>query len=318
MEGPRRVLFVRYHPCVTSHPLRVQDLTIDGHPGLMVDRGGPRAVITTDVGPRILSMTLPDGTGTGLLASLPELHIERSGWPKFQLHGGHRLWAGPEVPETTYLPDAGPVEVEQAADRVSCSYLEPETGIRRTMGVAPTADSVVVDHRLVNEGRTPVDVAPWAITMCTPGGEAWVPRPVGAADPHGVLPNGSLVTWPYTRLSDDRLVLDDPILRVRAVAGAASPCKVGVAGAVDWIAYRLGSAVLIKRVRYIADATYPDLGASIQCYSGGDFLEIETLGPLVTLGPAETIHHVETWSLRAVDPAATTDELLQRLGLDRP
>ncbi len=208
MDGPRRVSFVRYHPHVTSHPLRVQDVTVDGHPALVVDRGGPRAVITTDVGPRILSMTLPDGTGTGLLASLPELHIERSGWPRFQLHGGHRLWAGPEIPETTYLPDTGPVEVEQAADRVSCSYLEPETGIRRTIGVAPTADSVVVDHRLVNEGRTPVDVAPWAITMCTPGGEAWVPRPVGAADPHGVLPNGSLVTWPYTRLSDDRLVLD--------------------------------------------------------------------------------------------------------------
>ena len=146
------------------------------------------------------------------------------------MHGGHRLWAAPEVPETTYLPDDGPVDVERAADRVSCSYLEPETGLRRTIGVAPTADSVVVDHRLVNEGQTPVDVAPWAITMCTPGGEAWVPRPVRAADPHGVLPNGSLVTWPYTRLSDDRLVLEDPILRIRAVAGAATPCKVGVAG----------------------------------------------------------------------------------------
>ena len=51
MDGPRRVSFVRYHPHVTSHPLRVQDVTVDGHPALVVDRGGPRAVITTDVGP---------------------------------------------------------------------------------------------------------------------------------------------------------------------------------------------------------------------------------------------------------------------------
>ena len=303
---------------MTSNPLRVQDVVIDGHPGLAVDRGGPRVVITTSVGPRILSMSLPDGTGAGLLASLPDLHIERQGWPRFQLHGGHRLWAGPEVPETTYLPDDGPIEVERAADRVSCSYLEPETGLRRTIGVAPTSDSVVVDHRIINEGRTPVDVAPWAITMCTPGGEAWVPRPDARRGPHGVLPNGSIVTWPYTRLADDRLMLEAPILRIRAVAGAATPCKIGVAGAVDWIAYRLGGAVLIKRVRYMAAATYPDLGASIQCYSGGEFIEIETLGPLVTLGPAETIHHVETWSLRAVDPRAGTDELLRHLGLDRP
>lgn len=303
---------------MSTAPLRVEEVEVDHHPCLALDRGGPRVVITTDVGPRILSVSLPDGTGEGLLVSLPDLFIERAGWPRFQLHGGHRLWAGPELPETTYLPDDGPIDTQRDADGVSCSYLEASTGIRRTMHVAPTHDTVVVDHRLVNEGQTPAEVAPWAITMCTPGGEAFVPRAVDAVDRHGVLPSGALVTWPYTRLSDDRLEIGDPIVRVRGVAGASSPCKVGVSGVVDWIAYRLAGAVLVKRVRYIADAIYPDQGASIQCYSGGDFLEIETLGPLVTLGPGEAIHHVETWSVRAVDPRAGTDELLRYLGLDRP
>ncbi len=258
---------------------------------------------------------LPDGTGEGLLASLPDLAIERDGWPRFRMHGGHRLWAAPEVPATTYLPDDGPIEVEQGSDVVSCAYLEQSTGIRRTVAVVPTRDSVMLDHRLTNEGTAAVQVAPWAITMCTPGGEAWVPRDLGTADPDGVLPNGSLVTWPYTRLGDDRLIMGDPVIRMRAVAGAPSPCKIGIAGPVEWIAYRLGGAVLVKRVDHISGATYADFEASIQCYSGGDFLEIETLGPLVTLDPGGHVDHRETWSLHAVDPALRMSETLVALGL---
>jgi len=297
--------------------LHVEEVRVQGHPCLAVDRGGPRVVITTDVGPRILTVSLPDGTGDGLLASLPDLRIERPGWPRFQLHGGHRLWAAPEVPEGTYLPDDGPLTVEHDADGVSCSYRDPVTGLLRTIRLAPTVDSVIVDHTLANHGAAVMEVAPWAITMCTPGGEAWVPRFVGATDPHGVQSNGSIVTWPYTRLADERLVLDDPIIRLRGVAGAPSPCKIGIAGSVDWIAYRLGDAVLVKRVTFIEDATYADLGASLQCYSGGDFLEIETLGPLVGLAPGESISHRETWSLHAVATALDSDEALRALGLDQ-
>ncbi len=301
---------------MSSQPhLSVTDIVIEGHPCLLVERGGPRVAITTDVGPRILSVALPDGTGAGVLASLPRLRIDRPGWPSFQLHGGHRLWAGPEDPDTTYLPDDGPVDVERGVHSVSCSYLEVGTGVRRTIAVTPSPTHVVVDHKLRNEGPAPVDVAPWAITMCTPGGEAWVPRYMGPSDPHGLQSNGSLVLWPYTRLSDDRLILDDPVIRVRAVAGASVPCKIGLPGRVGWIAYRLGGAVLVKRATFIEGATYADLGASTQCYSGGDFLEIETLGPLVTLEPGTAIDHRETWSLHAVDPRHGMDELLGDLGL---
>ena len=302
---------------MNTQALHIDEVMVQGHPCVAVDRGGPRVVITTDVGPRILSASLPDGTGEGLLASLPELCIERPGWPRYQLHGGHRLWAGPEVPETTYLPDDGPLTVERDPDGVSCSFLEPATGLSRTVRVAPAADVVVVDHGLANHGQEALEVAPWAITMCTPGGEAWVPRPMGATDPHGVQPNGSLVTWPYTRLTDDRLEMGDPVIRLRGVAGAPSPCKFGVSGRVDWIAYRLAGAVLLKRVTYLEHADYPDMGGSLQCYSGGDFLEIETLGPLVTLAPGASIRHRETWSLHALDAALDSEQALRMLGLDQ-
>lgn len=300
---------------MSGQRLRVTPTTLQGLACVVIERGGPRVTLTTEVGPRILAVSLPDGTGEGLLASLPDHAIERAGWPRFRLHGGHRLWAGPEVPEATYLPDDGPVTVTQDGHGVSASYLEVGTGIRRTISVQPGASSVTLDHRLTNEGPAPVETAPWAITMCSPGGEAWVPRYMGNSDPHGLQPSGSLVLWPYTRLCDERLQFEDPVIRVKAVRGASGPCKIGLQGQSGWIAYHLGGAVLVKRASHIDGATYPDLGASTQCYTSGDFLEIETLGALVELAPGTSIDHRETWSLHAVDPGRDAAELLSELGL---
>jgi len=163
----------------------------------------------------------------GLLASLPGLSIETPGQPPFRLIGGHRLWAAPEVPASTYLPDDGPPGVERAADSVSFSERQA-SGLRKTLRVAPGPDSVVVDHVLANEGSAPTRVAPWAITMLTPGGEAWLPRFMGRTDAGGFQANGSLVLWPYTRFGDARLVPGDPVTRVLAVAGSEGRVKVGL------------------------------------------------------------------------------------------
>src|SRR5690606_38976804 len=86
-----------YHRWVSAS-LRIDEVTQDGHAALALDAGGPHVVVTTDLGPRVLSLTLPDGTGHGLFASLPELTIDTPGQPPFRMHGGHRLWAAPEVP----------------------------------------------------------------------------------------------------------------------------------------------------------------------------------------------------------------------------
>jgi hypothetical protein len=295
--------------------LNITQITIRGHSCLALDAGGPRIAVTTDVGPRVLAATLPDGTGDGLLAAVPQLSIEPPGQPPFRMHGGHRLWSAPEVPEVTYLSDDEPVTVERAADSVGFSHHQAATGLRRTMRVTPTPDAVVIDHALRNDGTASTRVAPWAITMLTPGGEAWLPRSLDALDANGLQANGSLVLWPYTRFADPRLVPGDPVIRVRAVAGSEGRVKVGLQGRPGWAAYRLGDAVLVKRVAWLEGETYPDMDASIQCYSCGDFIEVETLGPLVTLSPGDTTVHRETWSLARVDAGAPMEAVLTSLGL---
>ncbi len=295
-------------------PLRIDEVTHDGHASLALDAGGPRVVVITDVGPRILGVSLPDGTGEGLLASLPGLTIDTPGQPPFRMHGGHRLWAAPEVPASTYLPDDDPPTVERSDTHVAFAAFGP-AGLRKTMRVAPTAGSVVIDHVLANEGPGPIEAAPWAITMLTPGGEAWLPRWLGRSDPGGFQANGSLVLWPYTRLTDPRLVLDHPIIRVLALAGSEGRVKVGLQGRVGWAAYRRADALLVKHVSWVEGARYADLEASVQCYCSGDFIELESLGPMVTLAPGESTTHRETWTLARVDPQAPMDAVLVQLGL---
>jgi hypothetical protein len=294
--------------------LRIDEVSVRGHACLALDAGGPRVAVTTDVGPRVLSVTLPDGTGEGLLASLPGLTIDTPGQPPFRMHGGHRLWAAPEVPATTYLPDDQPPAVTRESESVSFSELQV-TGLRKTLRVAPAADSVAVDHILTNEGTAPIRVAPWAITMLTPGGEAWLPRWLGPLDAGGFQANGSLVLWPYTRLTDARLVVGDPVIRVLAIAGSEGRVKIGLQGRPGWAAYRRGDAVLVKRATWLDGEAYPDMDASVQCYSSGDFIEVETLGPLVTLAPGQSTIHRETWTLHRVDAGAPMDVVLMQLGL---
>jgi hypothetical protein len=298
----------------TIHGVDIAAVTFGGHDCLVVGAGGPHVTVTTDAGPRILALTLPDGTGAGLFAALPELTIDTPGQPPFRMIGGHRLWAAPEVPATTYLPDDGPPEVTRAADSVAFSHL-PATALRRTLRVTPTPVSVVIDHVLANDGTEPTRVAPWAITMLTPGGEAWLPRFMGRIDPGGYQANGSLVLWPYSRFDDTRLVPGDPVTRVLAIAGSAGRVKVGLQGRAGWAAYRRADTLLAKRFAWLEGETYPDMDASLQCYSCGDFIELETLGPLVTLSPGESTAHRETWTLARVDPDAPMDELLREAGL---
>jgi hypothetical protein len=60
----------------------------------------------------------------------------------------------------------------------------------------------------------------------------------------------------------------------------------------------LGSDLFIKRSQADARAaSYPDFGCSCEFFTNGDFLELETLGPLVDVEPEAKVEHTERWSL---------------------
>ena len=61
---------------------------------------------------------------------------------------------------------------------------------------------------------------------------------------------------------------------------------------------------------------YPDFGSSMEIYSSGDFLELETVGPFKTVLPGVTIEHSELWSLHLTgDLAPEEEQVREKLGL---
>ena len=146
----------------------------------------------------------------------------------FHFLGGHRLWHAPEHMPRTYMPDDHELSVTHLDGGVILdARTEPGTGIRKRMEIrlAPDRPCVTLSHTLTNDGLWAVELAPWAITQFRLGGTAILPMPVGNTDAAGLLHNRQFSFWPYTRINDPRLKLDDRFVLFHA--DALPPFKLG-------------------------------------------------------------------------------------------
>ncbi|RME35035.1 MAG: hypothetical protein D6793_07825 [Thermoflexia bacterium] len=274
---------------------------------------------TRSVGPRIVGLA-PRG-GENLFAVLPGEGIDYPGGGRLLFCGGHRLWYAPEDPWRTYIPDNDPVEVVELEQGLRLIQpVEKQTGIQKSITVLMKEwdARMEVEHTLRNLGNGPVELAPWAITQMRPGGVAILPQPTDPADPYGVLPNRQIALWPYTRVNSPYILWGDRFIFVRATMDQGA-LKVGFPNPVGWLAYAWEGVLFVKYASYNPEATYYDRGSSSECYCNPLFLELETLGPRVRLGPGESVSHRETWAVFtdiAFRPdEAVVEELARNLGL---
>lgn len=271
-----------------------------------LDNGRLRLAVTTGVGPRIVFCGLSGGRN--LLAETPEVTLEGPYGP-VHLLGGHRLWYGPEIVERTYWPDNQPVQLEVLRDG-ACFITPPDAvGIVKKLTLTLSADEsrVTVGHTLRNTGTTASELAAWALTMVPLGGVALLPQPQGSVDRQGLLPNRFLTLWPYSDPTDPRLYWGNRIMLLRGAA--APPNKLGYRNAHGWLAHWLDGVLLTKEFAPQLDGEHPDNGCNAECYVNARFMEVESLGALVTLAPGETVTHDEVWRLHAgVSPIADEDD----------
>jgi hypothetical protein len=255
-------------------------------------------LVTTDVGPRILVYKTP--LGENILKTFQD-QLGSTGEPEWQIRGGHRLWLAPEDALLSYHVDNGPVSWRYdgfSGEVVLESTQQSPQRIRKTLGILSAAQGsrISLRHSVVNEGDQPITLAIWALTVMQSEGLEIIPQPPLRDDPNDLLPSRAIVLWPYTDLSDLRLTLGRKFWLLRHAADYPR-IKIGLAHREKWIAYVLGGTLFIKTFDYNPNEAYPDGGCNFETFANSAILEIESLGPLVTLHPGGTANHHEVWHL---------------------
>jgi hypothetical protein len=255
--------------------------------------GALNLLVSQSIGLRILSLHLHGEAN--LFAELPGVEVIRSDGKVYRHYGGHRLWVAPEVMPHTYTIDDSPVEILPIPSGLAViQNLDLDTGIQKSMRIEliDALPQVRITHILANLGSTALECAPWAITQLRTGGVVLLPQ--NRLDT-GLLPNRSLVSWPYTDLSNANLHFGTDFIWFHARMD--SPFKLGFPNPRGWLAYWLDGTVYVKRARYESGAAYYDFGSSSECYCNNLFLELETLAPVHILPPGASVTHVETWEV---------------------
>lgn len=258
--------------------------------------GKVELIVTTDVGPRVIRYGFVGGQN--LFAELAG-QIGKSGESYWMGRGGHRIWTAPEVVPDTYALDNGPVKATVTDERITLLQpVEPETGLQKEISVefTPTGE-VKVTHRLENTGETTRRMAPWAVTQMAPGGIGIATFPARGGHSEQLQPTNPLVMWAYTDFSDPRWLLTKHYLVLKQNPSVHTPQKTGLLNQHTRASYLLGTDLFVKRYEANPLVLYPDFNCSFEIFTNGEFLELETLGPLVDLLSGFSATHVEHWSL---------------------
>ncbi len=271
-----------------------------------LSNGRVELVITADVGPRIIHCGFAGGPN--LFATYPDM-LGQTGGDEWRIYGGHRLWAAPELQPRTYYPDNAPVAVEQHPGFVRATApVEAGNAISKEIDIAlaDNADRATVTHRIRNHGPWAIQLAPWALSVMDAGGTAIVPLPPRGSHPENLLPAHTITLWAYTALSDPRWTLGEKYILLRQDR-AGKPQKLGAMISAGWAACAIHDALFLKTFGYVPGAPYPDLNSNLEVFTNQQMLELETLGPLVTLEPGAAVEHVEGWHLFRNVPWPTGD-----------
>jgi len=274
-------------------------------------------VVLADVGPRIVSYLLRDGENQFHEFTDQAGHY---GGNEFRLYGGHRLWVWPEV-ERTYFPDNHPVEV--SASRTGATFTapveaaSPGTFLQKKISVSLSeyGTHVQLVHSVRNLAATPTVLAAWTPTVMRPGGRAILPFPPRAAmDKDHFQSVSPLSLWSYTDFTDSRWVLGQDFLQLlqqEKPSGRFPEQMTGLFNPAGWGVYVRAGSAFLKYVTNVPKAQYPDFGCNFELFTNSEFLELESLGPVVTLAPGEVVHHTEHWYLFEGLPPITTDDSIQ-------
>jgi len=185
--------------------VKIEKTNFKGWPNsYRISNGEVEVIITSDIGPRIMRYAFTGGQN--VFKEFTET-LGKSGEEKWQLRGGHRIWAAPEDAVKTYAPDNGPVHIlTKGAVLEATQPVESLTGLEKqiTVKMSPTGSGVEVLHRIRNTTKKSMDLAAWALSMMAQGGVGIHGFPPRGTHPEVLAPTNPLVMWAFTDLTDKR------------------------------------------------------------------------------------------------------------------
>lgn len=269
---------------------------------LEIANGIVKLLVTIDVGPRVINYSFMDGENMMFEDVSRDFSESGPAFDKFgggtwYIYGGHRLWTSPEGMPKSYYPDNEPVPYE-LIENGAVFKPAPQTWNQYQFEIAITLDSnsskVGLTHKITNCAAWDVKLAPWTLTVLSPGGFEIVAQPTKDT---GLLGNRLMALWPYTNMMDDRVTWGNKYIGLEQKSGHPDKFKVGINSEHGFAMYFNHGDLFIKKYSPIENGCYPDGGMSFETFTNALFLEMETLGEISSIAPGASVTHNECWSL---------------------
>jgi len=281
--------------------MKIEEREVGGFNTKMIFLNDIIVGITTDIGPRILYAASNKRSGFNLFGVLPEAGIQTpEGF--WKIYGGHRLWSSPEAKPRSYSLDERPVKIKVNKDSITIrGNQEVKNSIQKEITIKPfSKNGIQVIHSIKNIGRWPIRLGCWALSVMRQNGFAIIPLKSSKVDEEGLLPDRHLSLWPYTDLSDERVIFTNEYIFIKQKPEIEKPFKIGTMAKPTWTAYWVDGMAFVKQFPQ-EEGEYPDFGCTVEAYTNANMLELETVSPLRTINPSQSIQHTEIWMILDVE-----------------
>ena len=275
---------------------KISRITYNNWPGCIeIKNEMLKLIVTVDVGPRVIYCSAGDSDFN--LFYQKKDQQGKTGSAEWMHYGGHRLWHGPQMGYRPNQPDNDPVNYTIGNNSLLLKCREEEaTRVQKEMEIIidPDKPLAFVKHRIFNRGLWPVKLATWALTIMAEEGTEILPIP---KDDTWFMPNYAISFWPWTKPNDHRFELGEKYMTLKHDKSDEQWFKIGYRNTAGWGAYIVNGFMFVKLYLPVSGAEYPDYGATFETYADNNFLELETLGPLMTLEPGSFAEHTEEWRI---------------------
>ena len=288
-----------------------------------LSNGVIEAYVTVDVGPRIIRFGYIGGQNfmcDDKTVSAPKDDEEFQNFfgkgKKWEILGGHRIWISPESYPESYYPDLDPVKYEITENgAVFTPNSEIQNGVQKQLEIKMDPDdaNMQVTMRVKNIGTVSKEFAIWGLTVSAKHGTLIIPM---NENDTGLLHNRNISVWPYTNLADSRLHFGKRYVTLRQDTNIKQSLKLGFDLNNAEAFYCLGDDIFRKSYETChPHEKYPDNNCSFETYTCATFIEVESLSPLKSVQPDETVSLTEHWSLhkKPCDTDFNSDESIDSL-----